>query len=154
MLTIATGTFTAVDLLDAGVRSAIKTGGTINPAFWKSFILRVNFFGIGRFAIACYSDAKMGLELESTKISFLEKQMEYLYNLNAIVLYKQADMFIEAKSVEKAISELENKAVEIEGYYRNQWKLINTSMNNISGYSQLIDHSNPGLTAQLLEILE
>lgn len=154
MLTIATGTFTAVDLLDAGVRSAIKTGGTINPAFWESFILRVNFIGIGRFAIACYSDVKMGLELESTKTSFLEKQMEYLYNLNAIVLYKQADMFIEAKSVEKAINELEKKAVEIEEYYRNQWELINTSMNNISGYSQLIDYSNPGLTAQLLEILE
>lgn len=64
--------------------------------------------------------------------------MEYLYNLNAIVLYKQADVFIEAKSVEKAISALENKAVEIEGYYRNQWELINTSMNNISGYSQLM----------------
>lgn len=154
MLTIATGTFTAVDLLDAGVRSAIKTGGAINPAFWESFILRVNFIGIGRFAIACYSDAKMGLKLKSTKSSFLEKQMEYLYNLNAIVLYKQADMFIEAKSVEKAISELENKAVEIEEYYRNQLELINASMNNISKYSQLIDHSNPGLKAQLLEILE
>ena len=80
--------------------------------------------------------------------------MEYLYNLNAIVLYKQADMFIEAKSVEKAISELENKAVEIEEYYRNQLELINASMNNISKYSQLIDRSNPGLKAQLLEILE
>ena len=80
--------------------------------------------------------------------------MEYLYNLNAIVLYKQADMFIEANSVEKAISELENKAVEIEEYYRNQLELINASMNNVSKYSQLIDHSNPGLKAQLLEILE
>lgn len=154
MLTIATGTFTAVDLLDAGVRSAIKTGGAINPAFWGSFILRVNFVGIGRFAIACYSDIKMGLELKSTKASFLATQMEYIYNLNAIVLYKQADMFIEARSVEKAISELENKANEIECYYKKQLELIANSLNNISEYSQLIESRNPGLKNQLLEILE
>ena len=154
MLTIATGTFTAVDLVDAGVRSAIKTGGVINPAFWGSFVLRVNFVGIGRFAIACYSDIKMGLELKSTKTNFLATQMEYIYNLNAIVLYKQADMFIEAKSVEKAISELENKANEIECYYKNQLELLASSLNNISEYSQLIENRNPGLKNQLLEILE
>ena len=154
MLTIATGTFIAVDLFDAGVRSAIKTGGAINPAFWGSFVLRVNFVGIGRFAIACYSDIKMGLKLKSTKTSFLATQMEYIYNLNAIVLYKQADMFIEARSVEKAISELENKAVEIECYYKNQLELIAGSLNNISEYSQLIENRNPGLKNQLLEILD
>lgn len=154
MLTIATGTFTAADLLDAGVRSAIKTGGAINPAFWGSFILRVNFVGLGRFAIACYSDIKMGLDLKSTKTNFLATQMEYMYNLNAIVLYKQEDMFIEARSIEKAISELENKANEIECYYKNQLELIDSSLNNISEYSQLIENRNPGLKNQLLELLE
>ena len=67
MLTIATGTFIAVDLFDAGVRSAIKTGGAINPAFWGSFVLRVNFVGIGRFAIACYSDIKNGTKIKIDK---------------------------------------------------------------------------------------
>jgi len=59
MMTISTGTFTVVDLADAAIRSAIKSGG-VNPTFLSNFILRVNFVGVGRFAIACGTDVKMG----------------------------------------------------------------------------------------------
>ncbi|MCL1950982.1 MAG: hypothetical protein FWF59_14775 [Turicibacter sp.] len=57
MLTIATGTFTAIDLADAGIRGAVVSGG--QPAvFFPKFFSRVNFIGVGRFALACGEEAK------------------------------------------------------------------------------------------------
>ena len=60
MLTIATGTFTAIDLADAAIRSAIKSGGE-PMTFLKNFVLLVNFVGVGRFAIAIGQDTLMGV---------------------------------------------------------------------------------------------
>lgn len=51
MMTIAAGTFTAVDLGDAAIRS----GG-----FNAACVLRINFVGVGRLAIAVSTDATMG----------------------------------------------------------------------------------------------
>ena len=62
MMTIESGTFTAIDIADAAIRSTIKNGTPENPLFWKDMILRVNFVGIGRFAIAVSSDVLMGRE--------------------------------------------------------------------------------------------
>ena len=61
MLTIACGTFTAIDIADASIRSAILSGA--NPAqFAKQFVLRINFVGIGRMAVACCVDVEMGVD--------------------------------------------------------------------------------------------
>ncbi|MBR3204967.1 MAG: hypothetical protein IKF58_00885, partial [Bacillus sp. (in: Bacteria)] len=57
MITIASGTFSAVDIVDAAVRAAIKSKG-INPAFFVDFAVRINIVGIGRFIIACKADGK------------------------------------------------------------------------------------------------
>lgn len=61
MLTISTGTLTAIDLADAAVRAAVDSKGAA-PAFLPCFILRVNFVGIGRTSIAIGSDAIMGIQ--------------------------------------------------------------------------------------------
>ena len=42
MLTIATGTMTAIDLADAAIEAAIKSGG-INPAFVPNMLVKVKF---------------------------------------------------------------------------------------------------------------
>jgi hypothetical protein len=60
MLTIATGTFTLVDLTDAAIRGALKSGGNA-ALFAKEFVLRVNFVGVGRFAVAAATDIAMGV---------------------------------------------------------------------------------------------
>lgn len=57
MITIASGTFSAVDIVDAAVRAAIKSKG-INPALFVDFAVRINIVGIGRFIIACKADGK------------------------------------------------------------------------------------------------
>lgn len=61
MITIASGTFTAVDTVDAAIRSAIKNKG-INQGFVTEFVLRINYVGIGRFVIACKADFEYMVE--------------------------------------------------------------------------------------------
>ena len=53
MLTISTGVMEVFDLVDAGLRS----GGNLGM-----FILRVNFVGVGRFAVAGSADMLMGIK--------------------------------------------------------------------------------------------
>ena len=80
MITIASGTFTIVDLADAAIRSAMKNGLPTNPAFWASFVLRVNFVGIGRFTIALYNDVSMGIKraklVKERRDAFIYRELE------------------------------------------------------------------------------
>lgn len=60
MMTISVGAMEVVDLVDAGVRS----GGAL-----PVFVLRVNFVGVGRFAIAGSSDIMMGIKKERLELA-------------------------------------------------------------------------------------
>jgi len=104
MLTIATGTFTAVDLIDAGIRGAIKSGGNA-ALFAKSFVLRVNFVGIGRFTIAVFADTKMGMERTNYRNKRIVLFNEQLHLMNAKVFYGQANAWIAAEETGKTLNE-------------------------------------------------
>ena len=56
MITMASGTFAAIDTVDAAVRAAIKSKGT--SEFFVDFAVRINVVGIGRFIVACKADAR------------------------------------------------------------------------------------------------
>lgn len=115
MMTIATGTFVAVDVADAAIRS----GG-----FNANCILRINFVGIGRFAIAVGTDVAMGIKKSKKENERMMLRGEQLQLLNAKVFYKEADMWIEAENTEKAIQEtyivMEKAAIE----FSDTWKEI------------------------------
>ena len=153
MMTIATGTFTSVDLADAAIRGAIKSGGQ-PAAFMTSFILHVNFVGVGRFAIAVYSDLRMGAKLNNEHWKKIIAQNEKLHLLNAKLFYKSAETWIEAEKTEKAMQELYYTAEQ--SLY--QWKFYYTEMqkdlSKISAYAIGIDTKNPGLRKQLIADLE
>ena len=68
MLTISTGTFTAIDLADAAIRSAVKSGG-VPQQFAANFVLRVNFVGVGRFAVACSSEVLMAARRDRMELA-------------------------------------------------------------------------------------
>ena len=57
MITVSSGTFTAVDAIDAAIRARIKSGSD-GASFVTGFLLRINFIGIANFAIAIKNDAK------------------------------------------------------------------------------------------------
>ena len=58
MVTIASGTFTAIDMVDAAVRASIMSSG-YNQAFSITFLTHINIVGVGRFLIACLADSKI-----------------------------------------------------------------------------------------------
>lgn len=71
MLTVAHGTFCAVDLADATIRSFLEGGGTFNSV---EFFLRFNIVGVGRFSVSLYGEA-------SRDLTRFRKSKEMQYNL-------------------------------------------------------------------------
>ncbi len=67
MMTISTGTMEVLDMADAAIRAGAKSGGEM-ALFASKFVLRINYVGIGRFAIACTADVAMGVK--KTRLEF------------------------------------------------------------------------------------
>jgi len=152
MLTIATGTLTLIDLGDAAIRGAVKSGG--NPAmFAKEFILHVNFVGVGRFVIAVATDTTMGLKrakLRNERIVILSKQ---LHLINAKIYYMQAETWIAAETTEKTINEAFEMMEKTTVVFIEAWKANRRSMQNIAERRHDIDKNNPGLIEDISDIL-
>lgn len=153
MLTISTGTFTAIDLAEAAIRGGIKAAG--NPAlFAKEFILRVNFVGVGRFAIAVTNDVVMGAKrsnLRNERIAILSKQ---LHLMNAKVYYMQAEAWIAAETTEKTINEAIELMNQTTIIYIEAWKANRQSLKNIGKLRHDIEKNNPGLVKDINDILK
>jgi len=153
MLTIATGTFTAFDMIDAAIRSGLKSGG--NPAlFAKEFILRVNFVGLGRFAIAVYSDVKMGIKRAKLRNQRIAIYSEQLHLANARIFYLQADTWTAAQKTEQTI----NEALEIMDktmvYYAKSLQVIEADIEDIEHSKKKIERKNPALINEIEEALK
>ena len=154
MLTISSGTFTTIDLADAAVRSAVKNVGQVeSPTFWKDFILRVNFVGIGRFAIAIGTDVGMGMKksaLENKRMVLMSEQIELL---NARVFYYQENMWIQIDATEQSLEGLEKYIEYSANVFSDSYSDIERSIGNIGKYIPGIEKKNPGLKKQLLDAM-
>lgn len=153
MLTVSSGTFTAVDMADAVVRSAIKSGGFYSPEFIPNMLLRVNFIGIGRFTISIGVDAFMGFKKErarNERILLYTRQIELS---NAKFYYKEANMWLSAKdavtSIEKAYSLME----ETTAYYIESISEISNDLKKLSSYRTGIEAKNKNLLGEINDIL-
>jgi len=153
MMTIASGTFMAVDMADAAIRSGVKSGG--EPAtFFVNFVLRVNFVGIGRFATAIYSDVRMGCKLQRQRNERILLQMQMLYLSNAKLFYKQAEMWMEAKDAGKAVEEMEKAADAAVSYYVESIKEIGQNTRRMLSYKKGIEKNNSDLLDSISNILK
>ena len=153
MITIATGTFTAIDLADAGIRAVIKSGG-FNLETLRNFILRVNFVGVGRFAIAVVTDIGMGVSNAKKRNERIRLRTEQLQLLDSKVYYKHAGMWIAAESTEETLNQAYNVMEHTAEVFFKAVNDINTSLNNIGEVSKNIEEKNPGLINDLSEIIE
>lgn len=153
MITVSMGTFCTIDLADASIRAAIKFGG--NPAmFFKNLILRVNFVGVGRFAIAIGTDISMEFKkgkLSSERIALMNKNIMLS---NAKVFYKQADVWITLEHTQKSFEELMYVANQSMRFYVESWNDIEEKMKNIDGYIEDIREKDPELSMKMLDLLE
>ncbi len=118
MLTISSGTFMAVDMADAAIRGAVKSGGTL-PGFLSQFIVRVNFVGVGRFAVAVGCDVSMGVKKSKLEAQRSSIKTQLMYYKEAKVFYKADEAMAIATEVEEVIDSVTEKIVSIKDYYRN-----------------------------------
>lgn len=155
MMTIASGTFTVVDMADAAAETAIqKPGVCANPVtFFSSMILRVNFVGIGRFAIAVGTDVGMGVKksrVRNERICLYTKQIALV---DAKVFYKQADMWITAESAGETIEEAYTMMEKTTSLFVESMQEIADDLDKIAKYVPGINENNPGLIDDILNIL-
>lgn len=87
MVTVSSGVFEAVDISDALIRAAIIAGKD-KGKFFGEFIVRVNFVGVGTFAIACAMDVKQVLasKKQQTAIDPAEAMDKELSDLGCLTL--------------------------------------------------------------------
>lgn len=88
MMTIASGTFCILDLMDAGVRTK----------FTSFFILRVNFVGIGRFAIAVGDDLYM--EARKNRLDLAVTSGEI-----AVTALEEKKIIVESSNIKRSTDE-------------------------------------------------
>ena len=157
MMTIATGTFTAIDTLDAVIEGAIS-GAKAGPGFWAEFgrqvVLRLNFVGIGRFTIALGTDAFMGLRKGKKSRERMLLKAESLYLLEAKMYYGDKLMWTAVKDADQSVDSLFEAIKCLSAQVTEDMKSVQDSIREIENVdASAIDENNKGLTAELLDIL-
>lgn len=152
MLTIATGTFTLVDLADAAIRGAIKAGG--QSVDLREFILRVNFIGFGRFAIAVSVDASMDMNRDKLRNERMAIISEQLHLHNAKFFYLQAGAWVSARTTAEAINEAAAMMNQSALIFVESWNANQISLVNIGEYRSGIEEHNPALIKEISNILK
>lgn len=153
MLTISTATFTVIDLGDAALRGAINSKGN-KALFVKEFLLRVNFVGIGRFAIAIGTDVYMGYNRNALRNERMGIFSEQLHLMNAKIYYKQANVWITAKNAEETINEAYEMMERTSAVYVDAWIANRESMIKIGEYKEGIEKQNPKLIVDISDVLK
>ncbi len=150
MMTIATGTFTAVDLADAAIRSVAKNGFT--PAALGSFVLRINFVGVGRFAIAVVTDVGMDISKHKKENEKIRLTAEQLKLLGIKLSYLEEDMWISADDatfqIEKAYESMKKAIIAFE----NSSKTNHENLERIKKNSKDIKRNNPSLLEEIKKL--
>ena len=153
MMTIATGTFTAIDTLDAVIEGAINSKANM-AEFGRQLVLRLNFVGIGRFTIALGTDAFMGLRKGKKSRERMLLKAQSLYLLETKMYYGDKLMWSAVKDAEQSIDSLFEAMQQLSTAIVADMKAINDSIQEIESIDvSAIEANNDGLTAELLDIL-
>ena len=153
MLTISTTTFTLLDFADATVRSAFKSGGNL-AVFMKGFLLRVNFVGVGRCALAIGTDVAMGIKRSRLRNQRIKAMSRQIHLLNAKVFYLQADAWVAAENTERTISEAMELMEKAAALRLAVWQQNQQSLEEIGRLSDEVEMQNPGLIDEINDILK
>lgn len=153
MLTISTGTFTAIDLADAAIRSAARSGGFISSEFLSNMMLRVNFVGVGRFTISVGTDVCMGLKREILRNERIKIYEELITWSNVKLFYKQADMWISAENAGKTIDAAYSMIETTMKILMESIIEMKDNMTKICEYIPAVEDKNPGLARGITDIL-
>lgn len=144
MITIASGTFTAVDLGDAAIRSC---------GFNAACVLRINFVGVGRFAIALTADAGMGA-IEAKRLDERMHINTLMLSLSeAKVFYKQEAVWCEAENTRVCLSLLSQLAQNSLQISANLHTQIEETLDDVAPCLRKLADADSSLASSLLDQL-
>ena len=153
MMTIATGTFTAIDTLDAVIEGAINSKANW-VEFGRQVVLRLNFVGIGRFTIALGTDAFMGLKKGKKARERMLLKAESLYLLEAKMYYGDQLMWSAVKDAGQSVDSLFEAMQKLTAQITEDMKAAQGSIREIENIDiSAIDANNKELTTEILDIL-
>lgn len=152
MLTISSGTFMACDMTDAAIRAAGTSGGTV-PGFIASFVLRVNFVGVGRFAIAVGSDVSMEVKKSQLESQRSRIKSQIIYYKEAKIYYRVEDSLQKAENAEIAIEKLTDNIIAIKKHYHNMLADMDKSSVSIIDATESFTEKNKETVVAIEEIL-
>ena len=145
MMTIASGTFAAVDIADAAIRS----GG-----FNAACLLRVNFVGVGRFAIAVGVDVGMGIKRSKLRNERIDTYNQMLALSGAKVYYLEAGMWCSATDTGKTLEKTMEIAENSVAYFAESWQNIEDNMQIIGEEVADIVDSDSDFAQEILDELD
>ena len=166
MFTISTTTFMAFDIADAAIRSR---------GFNSSCVLRLNFVGMGRFAVAVGTDVGMGIKKIKKERERSEAIGEYMGLVNMKIYYRKADLLCseaelheqeasmysaqkdiwqEVQYTNEAIEQLYEQINRTCQYYQKAISHMDECLKDIGSLMPHMDKVNPGLREKMLERLK
>ena len=153
MMTIASGTFTAIDALDALVEGAISSKANW-AEFGRQVVLRLNFVGIGRFTIALGTDTVMGLRKGQKSRERMLLKAEALYLMEAKLYYGESLMWAAVEDANQTIDSLLEAMKRLSVWIEDDMNAIQGSVAEIERIDvSSLDQNNDGLSRELLDIL-
>lgn len=153
MLTISTGVFEAVDLLDALVEGAIHSKANW-AEFGRQVVMRLNFVGIGRFTIALGTDTFMELCKGNESKERMLLKAESLYLLDAKLYYGDKLMWSAIQDTNQSVDALYDTIQQISIQIEEDLHATQKSMQEIqSSDIESIEKHNKGLTDAISDIL-
>jgi len=136
MLLISNATFVAIDLTAASISSAITSGGNL-PQFLHKFVLRVNYVGVGRLAVAIGSEIKLECKKTDVEWRFEELKTRMTFLKTAKVYYSIGQSWELVSDAEQAITQLSSHITE-------QVRLIEADMSATSEMMERINQTSEG----------
>ena len=153
MMTIASGTFCAVDALDAVIEGAINSKANW-VEFGRQVVLRLNFVGIGRFTVALGTDSVMGLSKDKKSRERMLLKAESLYLLEAKLFCGDKLMWTACKDANKSIDELYEAMQRMSVQITEHVSAIQQSIQQVAALDESeLEKNNQGLTIDILDIL-
>ena len=95
-------------------------------------ILKVNFVGVGRFAVAVGTDVMMGVSRAAKRSKRIEIVNQQIALTGAKIYYKQAEVWIAAENTDKAIEEMYERAANAVTYYSESITEMTENMKVVS----------------------
>ena len=130
MMTVATSSFSATNLIIGATVGAVKSGG--NPAlFAKEFVLRINFVGLGRCAVAIGADVSSGIKKTKLEYQLGRVDEQIIALTNAKTYYCVGGIWKEIEDTEAATQELENTVVLSVKKAYDYWNATKQNMERI-----------------------